>query len=313
MKKTNKRLLAVGGIFCAVGILFFGVGVASGGRNYIKSADLNRISGTATMDSSDSHAILSKTKLDAFSAVNIDLRNLDLDVKESDDKNFYISYNIETNDGMLPLSYQVQDDTLNIVEKQGHESYSYIHIDINFLQEMLGQSHVIENSNKVTIYIPKKNDLSSFSCKMGYGDLDIESLNAKQAVIQNDDGDVKIVRGRFKNLELKDDLGDLKIKDVIFANSQIEMADGDIQAENVTFTGKNEIRSSLGDITLSIPEKTLADLSVEAEASEINIPEELGKVMTDEDDEQSVDSGNKAQNSLEIKSEDGDITIKAAK
>lgn len=313
MKKTNKRLLAAGGIFCVAGLLLFGVGVVAGGKNYIKTADLNRISGSAMMDSSDSHAILSKTKIDAFSAVNIDLRNIDLEVKESEDNDFYIAYNIETNDGMIPLSYQVQDHTLNIVEKKGHESSSYIHIDINFLQEMLGQSHVIENSNKVTIYIPKENDMSSFSCKMGYGDLDIESLNAKQAVIQNDDGDVKIVRGRFKNLELKDDLGDLKIKDVIFANSQIEMADGDIQAENVTFTGKNEIRSSLGDITLSIPEKTLADLSVEAEASEINIPEELGKVMTDEDDEQSVDSGNKAQNSLEIKSEDGDITIKAAR
>ena len=313
MKKTNKRLLAAGGIFCVAGLLLFGVGVVAGGKNYIKTADLNRISGSAMMDSSDSHAILSKTKIDAFSAVNIDLRNIDLEVKESEDNDFYIAYNIETNDGMIPLSYQVQDHTLNIVEKKGDESSSYIHIDINFLQEMLGQSHVIENSNKVTIYIPKENDMSSFSCKMGYGDLDIESLNAKQAVIQNDDGDVKIVRGRFKNLELKDDLGDLKIKDVIFANSQIEMADGDIQAENVTFTGKNEIRSSLGDITLSIPEKTLADLSVEAEASEINIPEELGKVMTDEDDEQSVDSGNKAQNSLEIKSEDGDITIKAAR
>ena len=293
MKKTNKRLLVAGGILCAIGVLFLGVGVASGGKNYVKTADLNRISGNAMMDSSDSHVILSKTKINSFSSVNVDLRNLDLDVKESDDENFYIAYNIETN--------------------KGNESYSYIHIDINFLQEMLGQSHVIENSNKVTVYIPKENDMSSFSCKMGYGDLDIESLNAKQAVIQNDDGDVKIVRGRFKNLELKDDLGDLKIKDVIFANSQIEMADGDIQAENVTFTGKNEIRSSLGDITLSIPEKTLADLSVEAEASEINIPEKLGKVMTDEDDEQSVDSGNKAQNSLEIKSEDGDITIKAAK
>ena len=313
MKKTNKRLLVAGGILCAIGVLFLGVGVASGGKNYVKTADLNRISGNAMMDSSDSHVILSKTKINSFSSVNVDLRNLDLDVKESDDENFYIAYNIETNKGMLPLSYQVQDDTLSLVEKKGNESYSYIHIDINFLQEMLGQSHVIENSNKVTVYIPKENDMSSFSCKMGYGDLDIESLNAKQAVIQNDDGDVKIVRGRFKNLELKDDLGDLKIKDVIFANSQIEMADGDIQAENVTFTGKNEIRSSLGDITLSIPEKTLADLSVEAEASEINIPEELGKVMTDEDDEQSVDSGNKAQNSLEIKSEDGDITIKAAR
>ena len=313
MKKTNKRLLVAGGIFCVAGLLLFGVGVVAGGKNYIKTADLNRISGSAMMDSSDSHAILSKTKIDAFSAVNIDLRNIDLEVKEAEDNDFYIAYNIETNDGMIPLSYQVQDHTLNIVEKKGHESSSYIHIDINFLQEMLGQSHVIENSNKVTVYIPKENDMSSFSCKMGYGDLDIESLNAKQAVIQNDDGDVKIVRGRFKNLELKDDFGDLKIKDVIFANSQIEMADGDIQAENVTFTGKNEIRSSLGDITLSIPEKTLADLSVEAEASEINIPEELGKVMTDEDDEQSVDSGNKAQNSLEIKSEDGDITIKVAR
>ena len=313
MKKTNKRLLAAGGILCATGVLFFGVGVASGGKNYVKTADLNRISGNAMMDSSDSHVILSKTKINAFSSVNVDLRNLDLDVKESDDENFYIAYNIETNNGMLPLSYQIQDDTLNIVEKKGNESYSYIHIDINFLQEMLGQSHVIENSNKVTVYIPKKNDMSSFSCKMGYGDLNIESLNTKQAVIQNDDGDVKITDSTFKNLELKDELGDLKIKDSTVSAGQIALDDGDVKAENVTFTGKNEICSSLGDITLSIPKETLADLSVEAEASEINIPEKLGKVMTDEDDEQSVDSGNKAQNSLEIKSDDGEVTIKAAK
>lgn len=66
MKQTNKRLLAAGGIFCAVGILFFGVGVASGGRNYVKTADLNRISGAAMMDSSDSHAILSKTETMLF-------------------------------------------------------------------------------------------------------------------------------------------------------------------------------------------------------------------------------------------------------
>ena len=138
MKKTNKRLLVAGGILCAIGVLFLGVGVASGGKNYVKTADLNRISGNAMMDSSDSHVILSKTKINSFSSVNVDLRNLDLDVKESDDENFYIAYNIETNKGMLPLSYQVQDDTLNLVEKKGNESYSYIHIDINFIQEMLG-------------------------------------------------------------------------------------------------------------------------------------------------------------------------------
>ena len=311
MKKTNKHLLAAGGIFCAVGILFFGIGVASGGRNYVKTADLNRISGAAMMDSGDSHAILSKTEIHSFSSLNVDLKNLDLDIKASDDDRFYISYNIETTDGMLPLSYQVQNDALNIVEKNGHESSSYIHIDINFLQEMLGQSHVIENSNKVTVYIPKKTDLSGFSCKMGYGDINVESLNAQKTVIQSEDGDITISDSTFNNLELSADLGDLKIKDTTFTNSQFEMMDGDVKAENVTFNEKNEFTSDLGDITLSIPKKTLSTLSIEAEASEINIPEKLGNVMTDEDDNQLVNSENKTQNSLQLESKDGAIQITA--
>ena len=313
MKKTNKHLLAAGGIFCAIGILFFGIGVASGGRNYVKTADLNRISGAAMMDSSDSHAILSKTEIHSFSSLNVDLKNLDLDIKVSDDDRFYISYNIETTDGMLPLSYQVQNDALNIVEKNGHESSSYIHIDINFLQEMLGQSHVIENSNKVTVHIPKKTDLSGFSCKMGYGDINVESLNAQKTVIQSEDGDITISDSTFNNLELSADLGDLKIKDTTFTNSQFEMMDGDVKAENVTFNEKNEFTSDLGDITLSIPKKTLSTLSIEAEASEINIPEKLGQVMTDEDDNQLVNSENKTQNSLQLESKDGDIQITAGK
>lgn len=309
MKQTNKRLLAAAGIFCAVGILFFGVGIASGGRNYVKTADLNRISGAAMMDSGDSHSILSKTQIDDFSSLNIDLKNIDLDIQSSDDDNFYISYNIETNDGMLPLSYQVQNGALNIVEKKGHESYSYIHIDINFLQEMLGQSHVIENSNKVTVYIPKKTDLSSFSCKMGYGDMNVESVNAQKAVIQNDDGDITISGCSFENLELSTDLGDLNIKDTALTDSQIKTMDGDVNAENVSFNGKSTFNSSLGDITLSIPEKNLTSLSIQAEASDIDIPEKLGSVITDEDDNQLVTSEKKTQNSLQLQNTDGEIRI----
>lgn len=309
MKQTNKRLLAAAGIFCAVGILFFGVGIASGGRNYVKTADLNRISGAAMMDSGDSHSILSKTQIDDFSSLNIDLKNIDLDIQSSDDDNFYISYNIETNDGMLPLSYQVQNSALNIVEKKGHESYSYIHIDINFLQEMLGQSHVIENSNKVTVYIPKKTDLSSFSCKMGYGDMNVESVNAQKAVIQNDDGDITISGCSFENLELSTDLGDLNIKDTALTDSQIKTMDGDVNAENVSFNGKSTFNSSLGDITLSIPEKNLTSLSIQAEASDIDIPEKLGSVITDEDDNQLVTSEKKTQNSLQLQNTDGEIRI----
>lgn len=308
MKKTNKRLLMAGGVLCAAGILFLGIGTASGGRNYIKYADLNRISGAAMMDSSDSHAILSKTKIDEFSALNIDLRNIDLDIKESDDEDFYIAYNIETNDGMIPLSYQVQDNTLNIVEKKGHESYSYIHIDINFLQEMLGQSHVIENSNKLTLYIPKKTDLRSFSCKMGYGTLDIESLSAKQAGISNEDGDVTVKDSSFENLELEADLGDVNFQDTSCTDSQITMSDGDMTAENIVFHGENKITSSLGDIELTVPEEEFASLSVQAETKlgDIEVPDELGSVVSD-DNTEVLQTGGTNKNTLTVKCSDGDI------
>lgn len=148
---------------------------------------------------------------------------------------------------------------------------------------------------------------------MGYGDISVESLNAQKAVIQNEDGDINISDSNFKNLELSADLGDLKINDTILTDGQIEMMDGDVKAENISFSGENEFTSDLGDITLSIPKKTLSTLSIEAEASEINIPEELGNVMTDEDDNQLVGSENKTQNSLQIKNKDGDIKITAYK
>ena len=148
---------------------------------------------------------------------------------------------------------------------------------------------------------------------MGYGDINVESLNVKKTVIQNEDGDINISDSTFKNLKLCTDLGSLKISDTILTNSQIEMMDGDVKAENISFSGENEFTSDLGDITLSIPKKTLSTLSIEAEASEINIPEELGNVTTDEDDTQLISSENKAQNSLQIKNKDGDIKITVEK
>ena len=148
---------------------------------------------------------------------------------------------------------------------------------------------------------------------MGYGDINVESPNVKKAELQSEDGDITISDSTFKNLELSADLGDLEINDTILTNSQIEMMDGDVKAENISFSGENEFTSDLGDITLSIPKKTLSTLSIEAEASEINIPEELGNVMSDEDDNQLVNSENKTQNSLQIKNKDGDIKITVEK
>ena len=198
MNRTTKKFLIAGTVFCAAGLITFGVGAATGGKTYVANADLNVISGAATLVSNDNHAVLEKTELDSFSQVNADLRNIDFNVEPSSDDKFYISYNIETSDGLLPLSYQVSDTgALNIAESKGNSSFSYIHIDINFLQMMLGQKSVIENTNQVTLYIPKDQKLDSFSCKMGNGYLNIDTLDCQNMSLSDDYGDINL-----KNLDI---------------------------------------------------------------------------------------------------------------
>lgn len=41
MKKTTRTLLGIGGAFCLIGALLFGIGFTSGGTKYVHSTNLN--------------------------------------------------------------------------------------------------------------------------------------------------------------------------------------------------------------------------------------------------------------------------------
>ena len=134
MNRTTKKFLIAGTVLCGAGLITFGAGALTGGKKYVATADLNVTSGDATLLSNDNHAILEKTELDSFSQVNADLRNIDFNLKPSSDNKAYISYNIETSDGLLPLSYQVSESgVLNIAESKGNSSSSYIQF-LSFLE-----------------------------------------------------------------------------------------------------------------------------------------------------------------------------------
>lgn len=64
MKRWAKAWLAVGVGCCVCGAALTGIGVASGGSKYVKSADLNKMDGAAKK--SDNEMVLEKTKLDDF-------------------------------------------------------------------------------------------------------------------------------------------------------------------------------------------------------------------------------------------------------
>ena len=331
MNRTTKKFLIAGTVLCGAGLIIFGAGALTGGKKYVATADLNVISGDATLLSNDNHAILEKTELDSFSQVNADLRNIDFNVKPSSDNKAYISYNIETSDGLLPLSYQVSEDgALNIAESQGNSSSSYIHIDINFLQMMLGQTSVVENANQATLYIPKNQKLDSFSCRMGdgylnintldcqnmslsddYGDITLKNLDISKGKITSSDGDISIRDSLLRNTSVQADYGDLNLKNTSCTNGEIHLSDGDLTTATASFSGQNTIDGSLGDITLGISADNLKQLSINAATSlgDLKIPESLKGQLTGSDDSHAYSRTTDSKNLLTVTSSDGDISI----
>ena len=84
MKRWAKVWLAAGVGCCVCGTVLTGIGVASGGSKYVKSADLNQMDGAAKK--SDTERVLEKTKLDEFDSADISMADMNLQVVNSDDQ-----------------------------------------------------------------------------------------------------------------------------------------------------------------------------------------------------------------------------------
>ena len=126
MKRWAKAWLAVGVGCCVCGAALTGIGVASGGSKYVKSADLNKMDGAAKK--SDNEMVLEKTKLDDFDSADISMTDMNLQVVSSDDQYCYISYRA-SDQKKDPISYQVKDCKLRIQENK-NDVKTYYHVDI---------------------------------------------------------------------------------------------------------------------------------------------------------------------------------------
>ena len=193
----TKNFLIIGTVFCALGTVLFASGIAAGGREYIKNTDLNTYNGSFSSAKSDgSHAILEKKKIDSFQNLSASLKHMDFAVRESEDENYHLSYNVETVKGVIPVSWQVADGTLNLSEKNGKSASGYMQIDIGFLQEFLTDGHVSDDAdmieNQIILYIPRDQTIENFSCQMNQGDFTLDSLNCRNLQLQTSTGDISL-------------------------------------------------------------------------------------------------------------------------
>ena len=319
MKKTTRTLLGIGGAFCLIGALLFGIGFVSGGTKYVHATNLNAMNAQSDQDVKENHFTLEKTELSDFNSLNINLKNSDFNIKESPNEKSYIEYVQETTKAKNPLSYSIKNHTLTLKEN-GNTGASYtVSVDISFLQPLLSgknmASYMDEKSNYknyVTLYLPKGKLLSSAKVNLGYGDFSLNNASLNTADITLDDGDFIADTITVNGGTISLSYGDCDFKKASLSNTTIKSADGDISMNNLYLSEKVKLTLSYGDavLTLNDSTKNTAGFNLITHYGTINTSSLTGS-KTEKDDEETFKAESKdGKTVLNISSEDGDITIK---
>ena len=319
MKKTTRTLLGIGGAFCLIGALLFGIGFMSGGTKYVHATNLNAMNAQSDQDEKENHFTLEKTELSDFNSLNVNLKNSDFNIKESPNEKSYIEYVQETTKAKNPLSYSIKNNTLTLKEN-GNTGASYtISVDISFLQPLLSgknmTSYMDEKSNYknyVTLYLPKDKLLSSAKINLGYGDFSLKNTAFNTADIVLDDGDFIADTITVNNGTISLSYGDCDFKKASLSNTTIKSADGDISMNNLYLSEKVKLTLSYGDamLTLNDSTKNTAGFNLITHYGTINTSSLTGS-KTEKDDEETFKSKpTDGKTVLNISSEDGEITIK---
>lgn len=296
MKKIVKRLLTAGVIGCGAGVILYGAGSLLGGKEYVRAADLNRMSGTAMRDSEDNVNRMPKTQIDDAEKIDVDFENIDFHIKASEDEHYYLEYTLEGDEVGVgrknPFTYEVVGDTLQLREQGGVVSSRYVKIDIEALSDIITGQETREYENEVTLYVPKDQMIKG-AIKMGDGDLSVADVETDA-------------------LKITSSYGEISLDGLVMKDSTVKSDDGDIEMTGMSFEGKNVINTEYGDVDVILKDETRDSLNISCETKygDIEIAKDLKGNQNVSDDavsyEKMVDH---STGNLKINADDGDISI----
>ena len=321
MRKITKTLLAIGGAFCLIGVLLFGIGFASGGTKYVHATDLNSMNATSDRKSSANRFNLKKTELPDFTSLDVNLKDSDFNIKESPNEKSYIEYAQATKNKKDPVSYSVENGTLTLKETGNTGASYHITVDVSFLQAALSSKNMSDYTNEaskyenyVTLYLPKDKLVSSAKIYLGYGDFYAKNVAFDTTDIKLDDGDFDANTFTANNGKLTFSYGDCDLQKTFLGNVSLISKDGDLSVDELTLSGKTKIALSYGDaeITLNDSTKKVSGFDLTTHYGTITASDLKGNISTDEDNDVNTFQADSkdGKTNLAIDSKDGDITIK---
>ena len=206
------------------------------------------------------------------------------------------------------MEYRVRDGVLSIEETSAVSDTIYINID--FTEEILSGGKQSETG--VILYVPEKKVLKKIEITMGFGDVQMNGIQAESGRLQNADGDITLFGCDMQNIKCKADYGDVELKSGTWENGSITLEDGDAKIQNTKLSGDVSVENSYGDIDLELGKKDLERLEITAKTDfgEIDVPDTMENLMQKEEDEQSFSYvPDQAAGRITLMTKDGDISL----
>ena len=223
MNKTAKTAMITALTLCVVGMVLSTAGYFAGGKDFNDSSGHVYVSG-GTDSARKNLEVMEKQQINAFTKLNVDFQNFDLDIRKSGDDCYYMEYRMEKGGNENPLTWENKDGELTLQETSGGKGSYYISYDLgNLLHHTETQKQ--EEINTVILYVP-------------------QDARFSEARIQLADGDLKTNHSSFSgNLEINNSDGDVFIQmengNAAKMNIHLKTTDGDVITDNLP-QGKSE-------------------------------------------------------------------------
>ena len=312
MNKIAKTAMITGITLCISGILLAAAGYFAGGKDFTYASGHVYVSGGNT-SSTENLAVMEKQQIDAFAKLDVDFRDIDLDIRTSGDDSYYMEYRLEKNGNKSPLTWENKDGKLTLQESDGEKGSYYISYDFgNLLTHTESQKQ--EEINAVILYVPEKAKFSEAKLHLSDGDLILDQGKFENFEANFGDGDVNIKDIQCtEKMQLKNNDGDIILEKAQIADGVISLIDGDLKMNHSSFSGNVEIDSSDGDVFIQMENGSAAKTNIYLQTADGDmVTENLPKGQSNSKGDTSVYENNvdDAAATLNVKCQDGDISLR---
>lgn len=275
MRKSLKMTIGIGLILSCFGLILVGIGLSSGGIDKLQVKD--------------DQALKKEVQFDNIQSLDLDLSVRNIKIESSQDQYFKLTYYKKLDE---EISHKVQHQKLNLKQKEKFRIHFFV------LSDFFNWFHQ-DDTNNVTLAIPKNVQLKDVSIKNNVGDITIKNQQASKITVQQNTGNLNIYNSQIAKGKVSSDVGNIAIQNSSLSDIDVVDHTGDISAENLTVLNLVRMTNNTGNTNVSLsPQSAQATIvSAKTNVGHTNISHQLLQ-------------GYSGKNRLAVKGDTGNIQIK---